>query len=665
MNPDEVKRIWDAQDNTTRISINPELLLREVRRNEQSFRAKIFWSDVLEVGTAVVMTSIFICWGLASNEWPWFVVALSMLWVAAFILIDRVRQRHATRALGESLTACAERSLRRVEHRIWLLENVFWWYLLPPGAAIVLLFTCSGWELRDLGWLAEAVLAGILGLCIAVFYGAYRLSQREVRTELRPRQRELENILGGLTMIPQKEYIQTKPRSRLFGRIVLVLFMVAVVAVVLFEIWASSAMNRATAEARAGGRPLTFAEIEKARTIWPEDQNGAVVLLAIKDRLEKLCGTKDFDQLPWVGCDAIAHPLGMRWTETDRAAVERFLHSAAAELAQIDRFRNFRGGRLPFDTNFNIMMFVDYKIAFARYAVKIKSLQVMDRAMAGDTASIVDDLGIMLNTNRVLAEEPVIIGSLVRMGCDASTVTTIEQACALNTLRPEQLIAIDGLLGGIENDKRLYWGMLGERASFGTSYQSVFGHCGNCLRVPVLHALALQDQTVGLRMLNRLVNAADDLDHSLEIADEVDRRIDQVPRWCLFTRLIVSGMKRSYELNTKLTAQIRAARAAMAAERFRLDNGQFPTSLEQLVPSYLEKVPLDPFDQRPLRYRLTGERAVFYSVGEDLKDDGGDVGPRKKEGEHPKDCGFVLLAPEQRGRNPATTTAPASLPDGR
>ena len=100
----------------------------------------------------------------------------------------------------------------------------------------------------------------------------------------------------------------------------------------------------------------------------------------------------------------------------------------------------------------------------------------------------------------------------------------------------------------------------------------------------------------------------------------------------------------------------------MAAERFRLDNGRFPISLEQLVPSYLQKVPLDPFDHQPMRYRLTGERAVIYSVDEDLKDDGGDVGPTKKEGEQPKDWGFVLLPPEQRGRNPATTTAPASLP---
>jgi hypothetical protein len=260
--------------------------------------------------------------------------------------------------------------------------------------------------------------------------------------------------------------------------------------------------------------------------------------------------------------------------------------------------------------------------------------------------------------NRVLAEEPLLIGSLVRMGCDAWTVITIEQVCALNTLQPEQLIAIDRLLGSIENEKRLYWGMLGERANFGASYQSVFGRSG--FRVPVLHALSLRDQTVGLSMLNRLVDAADDPDRSLQIAGEVERQVEQTSRIHVLTRIFLPSLERPFVLNARLTAQIRAARAAMAAERFRLDHGQFPTSLEQLVPSYLDKVPLDPFDRRPLRYRLTGQRAVIYSVDEDLKDDSGDVGPRKKEGEQPKDWGFVLLAPEQRGRNPAAISAPAT-----
>jgi hypothetical protein len=70
----------------------------------------------------------------------------------------------------------------------------------------------------------------------------------------------------------------------------------------------------------------------------------------------------------------------------------------------------------------------------------------------------------------------------------------------------------------------------------------------------------------------------------------------------------------------------RAARAAVAVERYRRDHGdQLPRSLEDLVPAYLEAVPIDPYSERPLLYRADDAGYTIYSVGPDLKDDGGDL----------------------------------------
>ena len=41
------------------------------------------------------------------------------------------------------------------------------------------------------------------------------------------------------------------------------------------------------------------------------------------------------------------------------------------------------------------------------------------------------------------------------------------------------------------------------------------------------------------------------------------------------------------------------------------------------MPAQLKQVPLDPYDGKPLRYRLRADGAVVYSVGPDLIDDGG------------------------------------------
>jgi hypothetical protein len=42
-----------------------------------------------------------------------------------------------------------------------------------------------------------------------------------------------------------------------------------------------------------------------------------------------------------------------------------------------------------------------------------------------------------------------------------------------------------------------------------------------------------------------------------------------------------------------------------------------------LIPEFLDKVPTDPYDGKPLRYRRLDDGVVVYSIGRDGKDDGG------------------------------------------
>jgi hypothetical protein len=68
--------------------------------------------------------------------------------------------------------------------------------------------------------------------------------------------------------------------------------------------------------------------------------------------------------------------------------------------------------------------------------------------------------------------------------------------------------------------------------------------------------------------------------------------------------------------------------ATIALKRFQLRHGNWPPSLEALVPDFLTAVPYDYMSARPLCYRVGSDgRYVIYSVGEDGKDDGGDPTP--------------------------------------
>ena len=87
----------------------------------------------------------------------------------------------------------------------------------------------------------------------------------------------------------------------------------------------------------------------------------------------------------------------------------------------------------------------------------------------------------------------------------------------------------------------------------------------------------------------------------------------------------------------------------MALERYRRDHGGWPSSLRLLVPPYIEKIPLDPFDGKPLHYRPFDEGVVIYSVGVDGVDNGGQIDRKATQGsDQGLDFGFRLWDVKRR-----------------
>jgi len=74
-------------------------------------------------------------------------------------------------------------------------------------------------------------------------------------------------------------------------------------------------------------------------------------------------------------------------------------------------------------------------------------------------------------------------------------------------------------------------------------------------------------------------------------------------------------------------AELRCGIVALAVERYRLAHGNWPESLDQLVPKLLPAIPKDLFDGKPIRYRPLSDGVAIYSVGPDGIDDGGKVDP--------------------------------------
>jgi hypothetical protein len=99
--------------------------------------------------------------------------------------------------------------------------------------------------------------------------------------------------------------------------------------------------------------------------------------------------------------------------------------------------------------------------------------------------------------------------------------------------------------------------------------------------------------------------------------------------------------------------------AMVAVERYRLAHHGWPESLRVTIPDFLKRVPIDPYDGRPLRYRRLAHGVVIYSLGPDRQDNGGNLDRDQNlrlytRTEAPgTDTGFQLWDPRHRRQLPA------------
>lgn len=436
-------------------------------------------------------------------------------------------------------------------------------------------------------------------------------------------------------------------------------------------IWDGIAFGRLNAvmeEVEAAGFKTSLADLEAERKVWAEEENGALVIVPIMDELDAL-GKANGSLLDLVspGVDRQNKRLGCRWDEETMREVDAFLSDQQSLLEQIDRLADFEGGRFPLDVSGPAIEILLPHLSPVRSSIKLKALQVEEALCRGETESFVDGVEIMRRHSILLADEPILISHLVAQACEMLMLATIERGLGLVTLSAEQLEALNRTLTGMSPRTRLESALQGELSLFvdcserfrDGEFSEVLKDLGmpSLMRaVPGIRGALVADQAFGVEHYQQLIAAAMDPVTAPEVTRALDKRTASAPRYFFVSRTMLPSIGRVFEMQLWAEGKVACTRIALAAERYRLDHGRFPAQLDELVPDYLDALPVDPVDEKPMRYLTDEDGAVVYSVGQDGVDDGGMVEHRVEEGESP-DVGFVLLKPELRGR-PAPETQP-------
>lgn len=123
-----------------------------------------------------------------------------------------------------------------------------------------------------------------------------------------------------------------------------------------------------------------------------------------------------------------------------------------------------------------------------------------------------------------------------------------------------------------------------------------------------------------------------------------------------------AGLYKVYEADLKRQTLLKIAAALLASERYRQATGKVPTGWNDIVPAYFPAVPIDPWNNQPMKWKNTATGFILYSVWMDGVDDGGLI--RYSDNTTKKDEGLEFFAPAHRRQVPLVVPPAGGLIPG-
>lgn len=115
-----------------------------------------------------------------------------------------------------------------------------------------------------------------------------------------------------------------------------------------------------------------------------------------------------------------------------------------------------------------------------------------------------------------------------------------------------------------------------------------------------------------------------------ELQHEVDK-LDHAHAWQilpykLLAAIAVPNYTKAMQTCAVIQTQVDEAQIVCALECYRLKHGEYPETLNELMPQFIEKLPHDIIGGQPLKYRRTTDgQFTLYSIGWNETDDGGQL----------------------------------------
>jgi hypothetical protein len=389
-----------------------------------------------------------------------------------------------------------------------------------------------------------------------------------------------------------------------------------------------------------GDLPHTLAELNHWYAEPPAGSNAATKFLEGIAALKITDADTNSANLPLIGKGELPQPDKPVPPEMKAVMVE-FIQRNLSAFRLFNQGAQLQQSRYPIDLNRGQVTLLPHLLK-TKNAARILELSSISHAVAGQGKEAGDDLQMNLALARSLESEPVLISQLVRVALVGITVSGLEQVLNRVGLPAQTLDQLEESFRQSEKREAAGFGFthafIGER----TTDLSAFDMSPEeYLKVP---DNATPEERVQLEAKIKTTLTEDrqyceaTFDQALAVRNQpFTKRLSQdvffqaatvaTNKNLILSSMFFAGLNNVAPKEAGSLANMRLAQTAIALEKFRLAHAnRFPKSLGELTPNYLNAVPADPFDGQSLRYHKVSNGYVLYSIGRNLKDDGGKPG---------------------------------------
>ncbi len=265
------------------------------------------------------------------------------------------------------------------------------------------------------------------------------------------------------------------------------------------------------------------------------------------------------------------------------------------------------------------------------------------KAMQGNKAEAVEDIIAGMKLGDALAPEPILRSQLVRRGIYNIMYQAVQDCFDGGDLSPELIRELldhmaqadnhqafaDAMAGeaymGLDAFSDIRSGKVGILDMFygqGTSTGQVVGERVALLlyRGPLMN----MDEASYADIMSRCASAAELPYHEAEpLVKAIENDVELLPRARLLSKVLVPALARACEAQARHETMLDLAQLGLLIEQYKAKNGLFPGTLDDIGPELGGSLPVDPYTGGRYHYRPSADTFLLYSVGRNLRDDGG------------------------------------------